>query len=68
MRTSNGSVSVTLRGTPSLRFDASTSNGTVKSELPVLATSTGDQHLAGTIGDGEAELSVETSNGSVTIQ
>jgi len=68
MTTSNGSVTVSLQGTPSVRLDATTSNGTVTSKLPVLTTSTGDHHLAGTIGDGEAELTIHTSNGSVTIQ
>ncbi len=68
MATSNGAVRVTLRGTPSVRLDATTSNSTVTSRLPVLTTSAGDNHLAGTIGDGEAELRVHSSNGSVTIQ
>lgn len=68
MQTSNGSVDVTLEGTPSVQLDASTSNGDVESDLPVLATSTGDRHLVGTVGDGEADLRVQTSNGSVTIR
>ena len=68
MRTSNGGVTVTLAGIPSVRLEASTSNGSIKSELPLLATSTGDNHLAGAIGDGEAELTIRTSNGSVTIR
>ena len=68
MRTSNGDVDVTLQGTPSVRLDASTSNGTVTSSLPIVAASTGDTYLAGTIGDGEAELTIHTSNGSVTVQ
>jgi hypothetical protein len=68
MRTSNGSVTVTLQGTPSVRLDATTSNGTVSSKLPIMATSAGDNHLAGTIGGGEAELTIHTSNGSVTVQ
>jgi len=67
MRTSNGDVDVTLQGTPSIRLDASTSNGTVTSSLPIVAASTGDTHLAGTLGEGEAELTISTSNGSVTI-
>jgi hypothetical protein len=68
MATSNGTIRVTLRGTPSVRLDATTSNSTVTSRLPVLTTSAGDNHLAGTIGDGEAELRVHSSNGAVTIQ
>ena len=68
METSNGSVDVTLQGTPSVRLDATTSNGNVTSKLPILTTSVGENHLAGTIGNGEAELFIHTSNGSVTIR
>ena len=68
MRTSNGSVHVHLQGTPSVRLDATTSNGGVTSKLPILATSTGENHLTGTIGDGDADLVIRTSNGSVTVQ
>ena len=68
METSNGGVNVTLQGTPSIRLDATTSNGTIKSELPVLTTSMGENHFAGTIGDGKAELFIHTSNASVTIR
>jgi len=40
----------------------------VKSELTILATETGKKRLVGTYGDGEADLHVETSNGSITIR
>ena len=68
MRTSNGSITVRLEGEPSVELDASTSNGSVSSKLPILASSTGDNHLAGSIGNAEAELTIRTSNGSVTVQ
>lgn len=68
LTTSNGRVNVTLTGTPSIELDASTSNGKVTCELPILATSTGDKHLEGTIGNGDAELRIRTSNGSITVQ
>ena len=69
MNTSNGSVNVKLEGEPSVKLDASTSNGTISSRLPILTTSTGDKnHVLGTIGEGEAELDIRTSNGSVTIE
>ena len=69
MATSNGSIAITLLGTPSVNLDASTSNGSVTTKLPFLTTSTGDEdHLVGTIGTGESDLFVRTSNGSVTIQ
>ena len=66
--TSNGNVAVELLGTPSVNLDASTSNGEVTSELTITATITSDEHLVGTIGDGEADLYIETSNGNVTIR
>ena len=66
--TSNGNVDVELMGTPSIKLDASTNNGDVTSELPITATTTSDDHLVGTIGDGEADLYIESSNGDVTIR
>ncbi len=66
--TSNQKVEVELTGTPSVHLDASTSNEKVKCELPILATKTDTDHLVGTIGAGEAELYIETSNGDVVIR
>jgi lia operon protein LiaG len=66
--TSNGDVDVQLLGTPGIKLDASTSNGDVTSELPITATTTSDDHLVGTIGDGEADLYIRTSNGDITIK
>lgn len=66
--TSNGDVDVELLGTPSIELDASTSNGDIMSELPITATATSDDHLVGTIGKGEADLYIRTSNGDITIR
>ena len=66
--TSNGDVDVELMGTPSLELDASTSNGDISCGFPITATVTGDDHLVGTIGDGEADLLISSSNGDVTIR
>lgn len=66
--TSNGDVDVELLGTPSIKLDASTSNGDVTSGLPITFTTTSEDHLVGTIGDGEADLYIRTSNGDVTIR
>ena len=64
-----GSVEIKLHGTPSVNLDASTGNGSVTIGLPILTTSPGDEHhQVGTIGAGDAELFVRTSNGSVMIQ
>ena len=67
--TSNDSIEIEMTGTPSLNLDASTSNGEVKHPgVAILATKTDADHLIGTIGAGEAELYIETSNGDVTIK
>ena len=66
--TSNGKVDVDLSGTPSISLDAKTSNGVVTCELVITATLTREDHLVGTIGAGEAELYIRTSNGDVTIR
>jgi DUF4097 and DUF4098 domain-containing protein YvlB len=68
LETSNGGVTVELEGTPSVDLDASAGNGRVTSKLSIEATRTETGHLVGTIGDGEAELFIRTSNGSVTIE
>ena len=66
--TSNGAVVAKLQGNPSVSLDAETSNGDVESELAITVTSMGDDRLVGTIGDGEADLYIRTSNGDVTIK
>jgi len=67
--TSNGRIEVQLTGTLSLNIDASTSNGEVKHpDVAILATKTDTEHVIGTIGAGEADLYIETSNGDVIIK
>ena len=67
--TSDANVTVVLQGEPSVRVEASTSDGSVVSKLPVLTTTTGSkERLIGTIGEGEAELFIKTSDGNVTIK
>ena len=69
MTTSNGSVEIKLQGTPSVKLDASTGNGSITTRFPILTASPGDErHLVGTIGNGDAELLVRTSNGSIMIE
>jgi hypothetical protein len=64
---SNGSISVTFQDDPNIDLDARTSNGTIDSDRPILATITEKTHLTGSYGDGSAELDVKTSNGSISI-
>ncbi|MAF52692.1 MAG: DUF4097 domain-containing protein [SAR202 cluster bacterium] len=68
LRTSNGSISVKLGGEPNVQLDARTSNGTIVSRLPLDAATTERHRLWGTIGSGEADLNLQTSNGSVNIE
>jgi len=66
--TSNGSVDVELLGAPSVSLEATTSNGDITSELQMDATLVEDKHIVGTVGDGEADLRIRTSNGDVYIR
>ncbi len=68
LKTSNGSIDANLRGTPSVRLDASTSNGSVVSSLQFSGSTIEVNHLVGTLGDGDASLLIETSNGSIIIR
>lgn len=69
LATSNGNVKATLDSEPSLKLTASTVNGRVRCGLPGFsaAVDTG-RRLVGTAGKGEAELTLETCNGSIAIQ
>ena len=68
LTTSNGSVEVTLLSKPSVKLDATTSNGEIICKLPIVATETGVNRLVGVVGEGDAVLVIETVNGSITIQ
>lgn len=67
-QTSNGSIDVVLTGAPNLEIDARTSNGTTSSDIPILATTTEKNHLAGKFGAGSASLELKTSNGSIKLR
>ena len=68
LESSNGRIEVELWAPISINLDASTSNGDIDCEVPILATTTKDDHLVGTIGDGEADLYIDTSNSDVIIK
>ena len=68
IRTSNGSVSINLPGLPRVSLDASTSNGSVVSRIPMTTISSEKTHLRAIVGNGDAELSVQTSNCSITFR
>ncbi len=58
-----------LVDTPGVELDAATSNGNVRSELPItISGETRDDRLVGTIGTGGSRLEIHTSNGSIAIR
>ena len=67
--TTNGNIKVALDAEPSLKLTAATVNGRVRCEVPGFVASVEKrQILKGTVGEGKAELTAKTVNGSVTIQ
>lgn len=70
LRTSNGNIKARLAGeSPSVRLSASTSNGGIRLERSVAVSELkGKNRLDGVIGDGAAEMTLTTSNGTVTIE
>lgn len=64
----NGPVTVELLGTPSVALTLETPNGDVIRDLQITVQEMTDELLVGTIGDGEASLSVRTGNGDITIK
>ncbi|MDM8000308.1 MAG: DUF4097 family beta strand repeat-containing protein [Dehalococcoidia bacterium] len=67
--TTNGRVEVELTGVASVSIDASTGNGEINHrDVPILTTTAKTDHVIGTVGAGEADLYIETSNGDVIIK
>src|SRR5918992_3745248 len=54
LTTSNGSVEVTLLGEPSVKLDATTSNGEIICKLPIMEMETEVKRLVGVVGGGDA--------------
>lgn len=69
LRTSNGNIETKLAGDePSVRVDARTSNGKIEVARDATQNSLGRNKLEATIGDGDASLTLSTSNGSITVE
>jgi len=66
--TANGSIVITLAGSPSLMLDASTSNGVVTSRYAVLDAERTATALRGRIAGGEATLRLRAANGSIELR
>ncbi len=70
-KTSNGNITTQLKGRPaSISVDAETSNGAIMMgpTLSVASATRDKNRLAAVIGDGDADLTLTTSNGSIHIQ
>jgi DUF4097 and DUF4098 domain-containing protein YvlB len=72
LSTSNGSIRLELPSSAPFRFDADTSNGSVRSGFPGLQTNggkPGSNRWSASAGSGsDVDVHLETSNGSITIE
>ncbi len=67
LSTSNGSITVNTPDNYSARVEASTSNSKIHSNIPISVQGPLGKNIKGTIGDGAGQLTLKTSNGSITI-
>ena len=67
--TVNGPITVRLPADAGVQLEASVVNGGIKCDFPLeLGGDKGRRSLSGKIGDGRAELDIETVNGSIHIE
>lgn len=68
VRTTNGSVDVTLPASAEFKLDATTTNGGIHTDFPITVQgSFNSKELSGTVGSGGRELRVATTNGSIKL-
>jgi len=68
VRTTNGSVDVTLPASAEFTLDASTTNGGINTDFPITVQgSFNSKQLSGTVGGGGRELKVVTTNGGIKL-
>jgi len=68
VRTTNGSVDVTLPASAEFKLDAATTNGGIHTDFPVTVQgSFNSKRLSGTVGSGGRELKVLTTNGGIKL-
>ena len=68
VKTTNGSVDVTLPASAEFKLDATTTNGEIQADFPI--TVQGSVHakeLSGTVGGGGRELTLATTNGTIKL-
>lgn len=68
VRTTNGSVEVTMPASAEFSVNAATTNGGVHTDFPITVQgSFSSKELSGTVGGGGRELRVATTNGSIRL-
>jgi len=68
VRTTNGSVEVTMPASAEFRVNAATTNGRIQTDFPVTVQgSFSSKELSGTVGGGGRELKVATTNGTIRL-
>ena len=65
--TVNGSVTLTVPASIDADVRIRTTNGSIRTDLPITVTNSGRRRLEGTLGDGGRELRIKTTNGSVRL-
>jgi DUF4097 and DUF4098 domain-containing protein YvlB len=65
--TTNGSIKLSLPNSIRANLDASTTNGSIHSDFEVSSGKSSKHHMVGPINGGGGKLSLETTNGSITI-
>lgn len=66
--TTNGRIEVALPKSLAVDVDAGTTNGSIKSDLPVATTRVSRNSLRGTINGGGTPLKLRTTNGGIAIR
>lgn len=66
--TTNGRIEVTLPPTLAVDVDAGTTNGSIKTDLPIATTRVEKNSLKGTINGGGTSLRMRTTNGGISIK
>lgn len=68
VRSTNGSVDVTLPASAEFKLDAATTNGGIHTDFPLTVEgSYNSKELSGTVGSGGRELKVATTNGTIKL-
>jgi hypothetical protein len=68
VKTTNGSVDVTLPASAEFKLDAATTNGGIHTDFPITVQgSFNSKALSGTVGGGGRELRVVTTNGTIKL-